>query len=819
MSSVFIPLFAQAGGVEPRVLDVVLLWMRVIGDPQVTIGGKWGGLLSWVKVVALFSLLGWVFHWVLRAYQNSLSVSRVKWLDYAAGVAVLGGIGTALLQVLQSTEKIHLYPIVMVIAGTTCALIVSIWIERAVWACVLRLGTRVDFNVLAAVHVALGVGVVVSLLLRRMYLRMNINVGYANAIADGVRYGATFMGFVVLLRVASLILPDIVAIRPRRLYAIAWHTVVESTRRMWAPYVVVAVFLVVLAFTSWFLQEPPRAAEYGRLYVITLTLLCSLLLTIMVVFLTPLSLPSDIQNQTIYTIVSKPVRRLELVWGRIIGFMALVTVLVLLFGGFSLAYLSRQVGGQITRTESEAKRAEAENRLDEAKTLREQADQMRTRMGARIPVRGALTFLDSRAAKRLKGVDVGQEMQFRSFIEGATPAAAIWKFGQVLDPRDEYFQDVAKSKGMAPPPRSLPLLDRRIPLDRFLAAGTIEAKLDEFSNLEQEVNVMRAEQRRRSAEGKDSSALADAIKQKAQLAAKLRGDLDQLKAKESEIRSKADAEEKAGRSTAAADLRDEADKLHSPDIPIEMTFTVYRTTKGQIGDAVYASLSATNPYTGERYPTTFPVHEYYTNKEAIPAGLLAGSHGFLTIEVKCISSTQYLGMTENDLYVLAETGNFGVNFMKGLAGVWLQALILTTIGVFAGTFLSWPVALLTTFAFWLAGLAAFNFLQDLASNNIVGGGPFESFIRLIAHNNQVVDLAPTIGVVAAKTLDSLVMPVMSRLVFIVPNFSVFDFSNTISNGFAVTGDQLFDGVLLACGYAAPFSLIGFLILKNREVAA
>ena len=67
----------------------------------------------------------------------------------------------------------------------------------------------------------------------------------------------------------------------------------------------------------------------------------------MVTILTPLSLPQDIQNQTIYTVVSKPVRRIELIWGRMIGFMAIVTVLVLVFGGISLLYLSRTVGGTI----------------------------------------------------------------------------------------------------------------------------------------------------------------------------------------------------------------------------------------------------------------------------------------------------------------------------------------------------------------------------------------------------------------------------------------------------------------------------------------
>src|SRR5207302_11458802 len=120
--------------------------------------------------------------------------------------------------------------------------------------------------------------------------------------------------------------------------------------------------------------------------------------------------------------------------------------------------------------------------------------------------------------------------------------------------------------------------------------------------------------------------------------------------------------------------------------------------------------------------------------------------------------TQYLGMAESDLFVLSESGNFGANFMKGLFGIWLQALVLTAIGVFAGTFLSWPVALLTTISFFVAGQVAYAFLLDFTRQSLIGGGPFESLLRLLTHENQMSDLAATPPVVVAKTLDALVMP-------------------------------------------------------------
>ena len=203
----------------------------------------------------------------------------------------------------------------------------------------------------------------------------------------------------------------------------------------------------------------------------------------------------------------------------------------------------------------------------------------------------------------------------------------------------------------------------------------------------------------------------------------------------------------------------------------------------------------------------------------LPASILAGSGGALRIEIRCLSPTQYLGMAESDLYLLPRSGNFGVNYMKGLFGIWLQAMVLTAIGVFAGTFLSWPVALLTTIVFFVAGQLAFGFLVDFTRQAVLGGGPFESLIRLLTHDNQMSELAPTAGVVLAKTLDSLVMPLMSMLVFVVPNFNALDVTNMVADGFAVSWSLLGINTLLALAYAMPFSFAGYYILKNREVAA
>ena len=63
---------------------------------------------------------------------------------------------------------------------------------------------------------------------------------------------------------------------------------------------------------------------------------CVLAVLALALFLGVFSLPNDIQNRTIFTIVTKPVRPLEIVLGRILGFGAIGTLLLQTWFGWRL---------------------------------------------------------------------------------------------------------------------------------------------------------------------------------------------------------------------------------------------------------------------------------------------------------------------------------------------------------------------------------------------------------------------------------------------------------------------------------------------------
>ncbi len=130
---------------------------------------------------------------------------------------------------------------------------------------------------------------------------------------------------------------DLIHISPRRVAALAWLAIKESIRRR--VVVVFAVFILILLFAGWFLD--PGSIDPARLYLGFVLTATSYLVLLLALFLSSLSLPADIKNRTLHTIVTKPVRASEVVLGRIVGFTAVATCLLVLMGAISYVFVER----------------------------------------------------------------------------------------------------------------------------------------------------------------------------------------------------------------------------------------------------------------------------------------------------------------------------------------------------------------------------------------------------------------------------------------------------------------------------------------------
>jgi ABC-type transport system involved in multi-copper enzyme maturation permease subunit len=186
-------------------------------------------------------------------------------------------------------------------------------------------------------------------------------------------------------------------LRFRRIYALAKLSFKEAVRRR-AVYACSGVLLVVL-FGSWFIQTKP--ADQVRTYVGVVYAAMTFLLLFVAVLLASFSIPTDIKQQTIHTVVTKPVERFEVLLGRFLGFLALMTLVLVLMTGVSLLYVLREVNPE----------AAAES------------------LKARVPLYGELEFENT--GDRRKGTNVGREWDYRSYItwtQGPAAQTARWDF-------------------------------------------------------------------------------------------------------------------------------------------------------------------------------------------------------------------------------------------------------------------------------------------------------------------------------------------------------------------------------------------------------
>lgn len=209
-------------------------------------------------------------------------------------------------------------------------------------------------------------------------------------------------------------------LRWRRIWALAVVSFKEAVRRriLW----VFAFLLIGFLFAGWFLSSKDEDQVSG--YVAFISMAMALLLLIPAGLLGAFGIPNDLKNQTIYTIVTKPVERFEIYLGRFLGYTMLMSLVLVVMTGLSLIYVARGVSPEAAY-----------------ESLR-----------ARVPLFGELTL-----EPRGENLSVGREWEYRKYIEGGNAAhRAIWSYRRLPSdlatrtepvPCEFYFDIFRTTKG------------------------------------------------------------------------------------------------------------------------------------------------------------------------------------------------------------------------------------------------------------------------------------------------------------------------------------------------------------------------------------
>jgi hypothetical protein len=270
---------------------------------------------------------------------------------------------------------------------------------------------------------------------------------------------------------------------------------------------------------------------------------------------------------------------------------------------------------------------------------------------------------------------------------------------------------------------------------------------------------------------------------------------------------------------------------------LESRFEAFRTHKGDMARTVICQIELVNPKRELRVKLpSFEVSEFGYNLTPVERELSYYDEearetksvdlfddlvddGRLTAVVQCLDPGQYLGMARPDLFIRMPDRHFAVGFFKAVAGVWLQMVLITVLGVTASCFLKGPVAALLTFTLILIGQTFQEFLFKFVGGKVLGGGPIEQMIRVFRHMNEQTELnaGPLTGLI--QGVDEYVFRGGLWLVSqVIPQFSYFRMSPYVANGFDVPWSAaLLPSIAVTLGYLVPCLLIGYYALKLREL--
>ncbi len=219
-------------------------------------------------------------------------------------------------------------------------------------------------------------------------------------------------GALALLGFGEPFFLDLFRLRWRRVYALAKLSFKEAVRRrvVWVFFIFLLVFLFP---ATWFFFKRVKPEDVLKTTISVIAYAMTALLTITALLLSGFSIPSDVKNQTIHTIVTKPVERFEIVAGRFLGFVALETMALFALTAISLLFIETSNVDEAARKES---------------------------MKARVPIYGRLALVRERQDNQqvFEGIDVGREYNYRKYIAGGKLSThrAVWAFFRKGDLRD-----------------------------------------------------------------------------------------------------------------------------------------------------------------------------------------------------------------------------------------------------------------------------------------------------------------------------------------------------------------------------------------------
>ena len=553
-------------------------------------------------------------------------------------------------------------------------------------------------------------------------------------------------GLFAILGVGQPFVSSLLKVKFRRLWALSLLGFKEAIHNR----VLLSLLLLLIPMMlpiSWFLQSKPENELRNTVDIHSGA--SQIMLLLMGVLLAAFAIPNDIKNQNLYTIVTKPVERFEVLFGRFVGFVSLMTAALLLV---------TLVGWVFIVTTNIDKKAKEET------------------FKARVPVKGKLSFQNRRGEK--EGTNVGREFDYRKYIAGdpSTSERAVWTF-------DRFPSDITEKRDHVP----------------------VEFTFDIF----------------RMTKGEENRGVDLIIRVVTWQCGQVpptdpRDGTWKWADAEKEQQYKDDYDAKRKELNRSNGLRDD-----------DTTDPLRNATPGSKGWPAVNELAKKHGFYERSGKEIF---DYHTDAIAVPVGLFENAKSGdpkasegkpapprVSIYVKCNTRGQLLGMAVGDLYVLSSERSFHENYFKSSFGLWCRVCIIIGLATALSTYLSGVIGLLATGLLFLAGYIS-EHLNDIASGNSFVGGPFRSMNQILRAEQPTAQTDTGAIGEAATFGDRAVSWLFRRVSNLIPDVESYVWTEFLSEGFNIPLEFLVMNLVVMIGYLLPWFVLGYYLLRSREIA-
>ncbi|MEO6047493.1 MAG: ABC transporter permease subunit [Candidatus Kapaibacterium sp.] len=185
----------------------------------------------------------------------------------------------------------------------------------------------------------------------------------------------------------------------------------------------------------------------------------------------------------------------------------------------------------------------------------------------------------------------------------------------------------------------------------------------------------------------------------------------------------------------------------------------------------------------------------------------AVSGGNFDLYVRNLSVGHYTGMLESSVALVAGEQSFEFNLAKSLLILWMLSILVVVIAIFCSTFLSWPIAIMLTLMILLGHWA----VEQLGGTLAPGMG-----------NQVVTDLFGTGGSAATGRVVSSTVEAMTKMLntlgTVLPDITQFSAIDDIERGISIDTSNLLNPLLVLALFGLPLLTLSYIFLRNKEVA-